>query len=499
MPWLDEELRDEHANCDGSIAALVPHDDENSNPFRTILPQMALRNDNLLSLLLAYSGKWLCTAGLRQSTESDHHLWRSMLILTSTPTYLLASHRARLLKQPEPATRIAHWVEDIFPVLRQALNDPNEIISNANLATAIMLASLEIISPRAFGYEISWQKHLSLARDLITARPGGLRHMQVRSRDDPLCSFLWSWFAYLDVLGSLSGGRAHSHTAINGASLSASSAWLLDYDESTPSPRSKAASPPAATCSNTVTAATSPANSAGSPSQHYGNDPRDEIDCIMGFTTRCVAILARIADLARRTDAQRIAGPGRVVAGWRPMPEIEARARKLEDDLRGSLARPHPPCRRHPHSAGLWDDAEMHATNEAFHYAGLVHLHRRVLGKPSGDPDVQNAVMHILQCLEKVKRGGNAEACLLFPIFTAGCDSSDEAARKQLLERVITVESNGMTQVSFIHREAVEVRNTRMANKLNMAIQVHRARTLMEKVWDTSQPWETLISTEFIG
>ena len=36
---------------------LVPYDDHHANPFRTILPQMALKNDNLLALLLAYSGK----------------------------------------------------------------------------------------------------------------------------------------------------------------------------------------------------------------------------------------------------------------------------------------------------------------------------------------------------------------------------------------------------------------------------------------------------------
>ena len=35
---------------------LVPYDDPQSNPFRIILPEMALKNDNLLSLLLAYSG-----------------------------------------------------------------------------------------------------------------------------------------------------------------------------------------------------------------------------------------------------------------------------------------------------------------------------------------------------------------------------------------------------------------------------------------------------------
>jgi hypothetical protein len=35
----------------------VPYDDPHANPFRTILPQMAVKNDNLLALLLAYSGE----------------------------------------------------------------------------------------------------------------------------------------------------------------------------------------------------------------------------------------------------------------------------------------------------------------------------------------------------------------------------------------------------------------------------------------------------------
>lgn len=37
--------------------ALVPHDDQQSNPYRHVLPQMAVKNDNLLSLMLAYSGR----------------------------------------------------------------------------------------------------------------------------------------------------------------------------------------------------------------------------------------------------------------------------------------------------------------------------------------------------------------------------------------------------------------------------------------------------------
>jgi hypothetical protein len=141
---------------------------------------MAVQDDNLLNLLLAYS----------------------------------ASHRARLLRQPEPATRIALWVQDIFPNLRRALDDPSQIITNSNLATAIMLASLEIISPKAFGVEVPWQKHLDTARQMIAAR-GGPQRVQSSSRGDKVSSFLWSWFAYLDVLGSLSGGKANSSSSVS--------------------------------------------------------------------------------------------------------------------------------------------------------------------------------------------------------------------------------------------------------------------------------------------
>lgn len=173
-----------HHFINHTAGCLVPHNCL-SNPFMSILPKMALQDENLLNLLLAYS----------------------------------ALHRARLLRQPEPELRIALWVQDIFPNLRRALDDPNQIITNANLATAIMLASLEIISPKAFGVEVSWHNHLDTARQMIAAR-GGPQNVQTASRSDKVLSFLWSWFAYLDVLGSLSGVKANSSTLVRDLSLS---------------------------------------------------------------------------------------------------------------------------------------------------------------------------------------------------------------------------------------------------------------------------------------
>lgn len=345
-----------HHFINHTAKVLVPYDDPTANPFRTTLPLMALKNDNLLALVLAYS----------------------------------ASHRARLLRHPDPSLRIAMWVDDIFPALRQALSDPAQNFSDANVATAIMLASLEIVSPKVFGYEIPWQKHLSLARELITARPNGL-HYEANFRKDHVCSFLWSWAAYLDVMGSLTGGPKDTSTA-----------WMLDYEIE---------------------------------DQHDGYD---EIECIMGFTTRCVYLLAQIADLARKCDAERIDSDNKIREDWRLNKDSLDIAVKLEADVKNSMHQPITPCKHILAGGNLdkWDRVELAATNEAFHWAGLIHLYRRILGRPSEDVDVQTAVDEIISCFSRIRRGGSAEACSLFPLFTAGCDAKDELQRTFVLERL---------------------------------------------------------------
>jgi hypothetical protein len=113
-------------------------------------------------------------------------------------------------------------------------------------------------------------------------------------------------------------------------------------------------------------------------------------------------------------------------------------------------------------AAYQWDSMQMTATNDCFHLAGLIHLHRRILGKPSTHPDVQGAVREIFGALYKVQRGSSAEACLLFPMFTAGCDTQDKRQRDDILDRIMGVERLGMTQV-------------------------HNARTLMERAWETGK------------
>ncbi|KAB5580535.1 c6 zinc finger domain-containing protein [Coniochaeta sp. 2T2.1] len=401
-----------HHFLNHTARVLVPHDDPQSNPFRTVLPLMAVKHDHLLSLLLAYS----------------------------------ASHRARHLKYPEPSLRIAHLVQGVIADLRslvqQSMTDPKTVISTADLAAAIMLASLEIISPAAIGGSIPWHHHLNLARELVCRMPDGLRRIQPINQEHCIRSLLWSWFAYLDVLGSLSGGPA---------------TLLTPSCYTTGGPPTPAILPPSDPSDNQPV---------------YWDEDMERIDCILGFTPRCVFILARIAELARHCEEARLKDRD----GWTPDAATRAAAKELEIACLRSLSAPSRPC-GHVHAAspsGRWDRTQMSAANRAFHYAALIHLQRRVLGRQSAHPDVMGAALSVLECLEHIERGSSAEMCLIFPMFTAGCELVDPAERGLVLERLLTVERTGM-------------------------VQVQRARRLMEKVWETGRPWETLVDAEFIG
>ena len=356
---------------------------------------MALQDSTLLHLLLAYSAK----------------------------------HRARLLHHAEPANRIAEWMQDVLIALIAAIGKPAHEISDSNLATAIMLASLEIISPAPETDEIkiSWQKHLEVARKMMLARS----ESGLVAQGGEINLFLTRWFAYLDVLGSLSGSGQKPLFHGN---------YFQDEDEDS--------------------------------QQSY------QIDCLMGFTSRCVSILARVAELAHQCDNERQDSQGNVIPNWKPSDQTIEEAEAIKGDLHKARQHVQQGCHHRRNSAPDNSDpsyaVELVTTNDAFHWAGLIQLDRRVLGKPSTDPEVQFYVREIVAALTKIRPGGTAEACLLFPMFTAGCDafSSD---RVPIMERLKSVERSGMFQV----RQAI---------------------SLVEKVWETGRNWETFIGeVQFIG
>ncbi|EPS42256.1 hypothetical protein H072_3807 [Dactylellina haptotyla CBS 200.50] len=398
---------------------LVPHDC-NGNPFKSVLPQMAMNHDGLLNLLLAYS----------------------------------ASHQARQAKQPEPTELVSGFLDCAYRHLHQSLNDQEELKSNATLATAIMLCSYEIISPNVYAEGISWRIHLDAARKIILAR-GGAKEMRSR---DPVSFFLSRWFAYLDVLGSFSSNNNKNNTT----PLFSGKYWTVDEEE---------------------------------------DDLMVDfsVDCFFGFTNRfiglltCVGELAHEADEEKRRFVQGIQDMGYSADGseWIPEGQLYHDALRVREHLEESRRHAIGSCRHKqqtwsstPQEAGFFasneplpeDDSskEMLASNDAFHWAAQIHLFRRVLNYNRQHQCVQDAIQRIIEAVQQIPEQSNVENAVLFPLFTAGCESIQAADRKYILRRLKGIEKSGMNQFQ-------------------------RARLLMQRVWETGSSWEDLIDGEFIG
>ena len=285
-----------------------------------------------------------------------------------------------------------------------------------------MLASLEIVAPGAFGIEIPWQDHLSIARRMIAAR-GGSKVINVDR--DRVSHFLIRCLAYLHFQGNFSSpGAIRDQSMFSGD--------LYEFNK-----------------------------------RHDFT-----IDCMLGFSGFLAGILARIADLARQCDQERISEEGEIDPNWRPTEDVIEAAKKVEADLTISKIQKYDLCPfRHSESSteSGWETLEMIATNEAYHWAGVVHLYRRVLGLPNDSPKVQNAVGQILSTIERVRRGKSAEACLVFPLFTAGCEVKEKSQQDAILKRIESVEKSGMTQVSS--PDIVAVCNNRLVLTLNIGHQ----------------------------
>ncbi|KAL3496501.1 fungal-specific transcription factor domain-containing protein [Aspergillus germanicus] len=375
-----------HHFLNHTARVLVPHDC-GDNPFSSVLPSMAIDDPNLLNLMLAYS----------------------------------ASHRARFLGHPEPATRIALWVRDVFPSLRLALEDPQKKVTDSHLATAIMLLSLEIVSPGAFEVPVPWQTLLKLARDLFIARQGQMTYPGNR-----VGAFLTRWIGYVDVIGALS--CRHNQPP------------LLEY--------------------STVLGAC------------HADEEWDEfaVDCFTGYTPRTGLLLTQLGGLVHQCDNERFGDMQTFLPEWTPSPDIICRADALVDDWEMLDANVHTHDKHYLES----ESSDMIAVDRAFRYAGLLHLRRRVLGEDSESEEVLKALKGLMQAVTAIRTGVTMEAGVLFPIFTAGCETRDPSQRAEIKERLAVLEGTGMKQIQ-------------------------NARKLMQRCWDTELPWIAFAEGEFLG
>ncbi|KAL4779759.1 fungal-specific transcription factor domain-containing protein [Aspergillus varians] len=161
------------------------------------------------------------------------------------------------------------------------------------------------------------------------------------------------------------------------------------------------------------------------------------VDDICGYSLCLLPILAEIGELARMRYEQ----SNRRGSTVRLSPEhveITARAEGIEARIR---ALPQPTVSTEGSQLAV---GELQLSHTAFIYTALLHLHGRVQLRPKDHPAVRTDVHNILDAVSKVPPFSATNILLLWPIFSAGCETDDGVERAAVDGRMANMQSIGM-------------------------------------------------------
>lgn len=354
------------------------------NPFKVILPQMALSCPSVLAALLAFAAEFkfmLSTHVPDTSAIIDQLLKRS------------CNELLRLLKNTESAT------------------------ADHTLATIMLLACFDLFSSGDFHRH---RIHTLGARQIIEARGRNAltKHQGDTSRE--VTSFLVRWFVYIDVIGALSATK-------NQENYLTSSELYLDRPSK---------SPEDANTSNLYF-----------ESLHNEKSDIDEmlgfeVNLVPQFTK--IALLIRKTeaqlDFCRVSGLQPNVSPDIVGEALIVKENIicayEAGEALRRERLHASLQNSHQKPAATDVLRLLRQDAVLRSTNKMFCDMGVINLYRRVLRVRRDSELVQKLAAGVARLAhEHIEVRSPADICTIFPLFTAGCETLDSELQQFFTQR----------------------------------------------------------------
>jgi Protein of unknown function (DUF3468). len=214
------------------------------------------------------------------------------------------------------------------------------------------------------------------------------------------------------------------------------------------------------------------------------NDPKKDIDHLLGFDAKLLPHLANIASLISETD-QFLETPG---ADVKALPiAIVVKALEVKDNLskeyeNGEEKRKQKldaiiddKIQQKKQSSSVYSPPNLHSlyhhnnilrcTNKMFYDMGMISLYRRVLRVPRESPIVQELANGIGYALrDNIESTTPAEICTIFCLFTAACETLDTELQKFFDDRFT---------------------NLRAMGNLN----AFKGQQIMRRCWKTGQDW----------
>lgn len=378
------------------------------NPFKVLLPQMAMQYSGVLTTILAFAARTMQTLNGSHNNEIiDQLLGRSC---------------SALLKQ---------------------LEDQSEATSDGTLATILLLSSYEVVHSENFDKH---RTHTYGASQIVAARKrksedspssnsdddGSSSSVSANSHEESnIAFFLMRWFAYVDVIGALSSTKGREK-------------YLRSYRDSNEY---------------------KPVDRVAWTEVDFTSDPRREIDYLLGFDARMfphfvnIALLLDQVDLYMNDpDSNKDCLPQSIVIAALELKDkltkdhetAEKMRQLIFDEILETNVRAGYMVQHNQHINDLMTkDNTLRCTNRLFFYAGLLNLYRRVLLLPRELSLVQDLVEKMTEILRRfIEPGSPAEICTIFCNFSCGCEVIDPEIRIFFVHRFGKLANNGIANAS---------------------------------------------------
>lgn len=297
------------------------------------------------------------------------------------------SHHSRLIKDstPNPKVTCLKYTNMAISSLRETLQDANQSLKAETITTAMALCTNDVCN----GNMHVWRTHL---RGVLRLLAACLQHQRESyATEDPFMLALAKWFKTMDIIAALSG--------IDGECIHDPEDGPLDR---------------------------------GSVS---GNG---FVDDICGYSIDLIPYMARISQMVL---AQR---PGNMPADTSLSEVISQRIAEVEALERGIMSLIDKPLSDPTCHEGEAFSTELRSTHLAFVHSALLHLHRRVQLLPLNHVKVRIDIQNILDAVRNIPPTSTANILILWPVFSAGCETTIPSERDMIRERMGIMETFGM-------------------------------------------------------
>lgn len=332
------------------------------NPLFNFLPRMAMNNRALLNMLLVFG----------------------------------ANHKHKILQHQGHANQSSSLVANdlltnAFSSLLTQLTNCDSKNSDSTLATILLLAAFDIF----FGdSKQKWRTHVYGARKIMKQRlSNGSKALVLsdNSADNDQQYFLLRWFAYIDIISSLSS--TNSITNIQKLST-------LKYEMET-----------------TVYSNLRPKKMC-----------LQDIDYFTGMEVSCLWMLAEVSHIVNEKESETSKQlPHKLVLKTLELDHKIITYLRTSEMERDEVYETYYKLKTDSQTREQYQAYRtLRATNQIYALTGVLQLKRRVLGLPPTSPIVKEVLINITKLLrEWIGFESSAETCVLFSIFCCGCELMD--------------------------------------------------------------------------